>query len=269
LTAAGYRVEIATDGIAGVEAFTRLNPDMVLVEAMIPKKHGFEVCQELKRTPHGRRTPIIITTGVYKGGSTARKLCTSTVRRIHREAIAAEQLLAIVERFLSNAPTSSARAGRGHVEASEISGSASAEGARTAPESASPRSPSHKPNNGPKAVVADLTEDEIMARLDAILPVLVPRGRRPTIEIEDVPPEAPVATVATEPVVEMDPFRQMQAELSAELGTLSTALALEPEPILEPVADPIPSDQAAVPPLLESLPPSPKHRPPPPHRARS
>ena len=25
---------------------------------MIPKKHGFEVCQELKRTPHGRRTPI-------------------------------------------------------------------------------------------------------------------------------------------------------------------------------------------------------------------
>src|SRR4030095_14342440 len=49
--------------IDGVEAFTRLNPDMVLVEAMIPKKHGFEVCQELKRTPHGRRTPIIITTG--------------------------------------------------------------------------------------------------------------------------------------------------------------------------------------------------------------
>ena len=32
LTAAGYRVEIATDGIAGVEAFGRLNPDMVLVE---------------------------------------------------------------------------------------------------------------------------------------------------------------------------------------------------------------------------------------------
>jgi protein TonB len=50
----------------------------------------------------------------------------------------------------------------------------------------------------------------------------------------------------------------MQAELTAELGSLNTALALEPVPILEPVPDPIadsiPSDQAATPPLLESLP---------------
>ena len=48
LIAAGYAVEIATDGVSGIEAFHRLSPDMVLVEAMIPKKHGFEVCQELK-----------------------------------------------------------------------------------------------------------------------------------------------------------------------------------------------------------------------------
>ena len=67
LVAAGYSVEIANDGLSGIEAFNRLSPDMVLVEAMIPKKHGFEVCQELKRTPHGQKTPIIITTGVYKG----------------------------------------------------------------------------------------------------------------------------------------------------------------------------------------------------------
>jgi len=108
LTAAGYRVEIATDGIAGVDAFTRLNPDMVLVEAMIPKKHGFEVCQELKRTPHGRRTPIIITTGVYKG----RKYRTQALHiygcdEYIEKPIAAEQLLAIVDRFLANAPAAS------------------------------------------------------------------------------------------------------------------------------------------------------------------
>ena len=253
LTAAGYRVEIATDGIAGVEAFSRLNPDMVLVEAMIPKKHGFEVCQELKRTPHGRRTPIIITTGVYKG----RKYRTQALHiygcdEYIEKPIAAEQLLAIVDRFLSSAPASSREPVAAAVDASEASGSVAAQGPRIASDGSRP--PTHKPNNGPKAVVADLTEDEIMARLDAILPVASPASADPVIE--DAEPEAPVAVspeiaVATEPAVETDPFLQMQAELTAEL---SGALALEPKPILEPVPDAIPSDQVAVPPLLESLP---------------
>jgi DNA-binding response OmpR family regulator len=100
LVAAGYRIEIATDGISGVEAFHRLNPDMVLVEAMIPKKHGFEVCQELKRTPHGRRTPVLITTSVYKG----RKYRTQALHiygcdEYIEKPIAAEQLLEIVGKF--------------------------------------------------------------------------------------------------------------------------------------------------------------------------
>jgi CheY-like chemotaxis protein len=77
LSDAGYTVEIATDGLTGIEAFHRLSPDMVLVEAMIPKKHGFEVCQELKRTAHGRKTPVLITTGVYKGRA-ERRLSRST-----------------------------------------------------------------------------------------------------------------------------------------------------------------------------------------------
>ena len=251
LMAAGYRVEIATDGIAGVEAFTRLNPDMVLVEAMIPKKHGFEVCQELKRTPHGRRTPIIITTGVYKG----RKYRTQALHiygcdEYIEKPIAAEQLLAIVERFLANTPTSSREPVAANVEAAEMSSTVKAESPRVAPEP--------KPNNGPKAVVADLTEDEIMARLDAILPVASPIAAEPAIV--EAAPERPIVEVSVpaEPEIDADPFRQMQAELTAELGSLSTALALEPAPVLEPVPDPIPSDQAAVPPLLESLPAEPE-----------
>src|SRR5882672_5646075 len=104
LIAAGYTIEIATDGVSGIEAFHRLNPDMVLVEAMIPKKHGFEVCQELKRTPHGRRTPVLITTGVYKG----RKYRTQALHiygcdEYIEKPIAPEQLLAIVGRFLGSA----------------------------------------------------------------------------------------------------------------------------------------------------------------------
>lgn len=259
LTAAGYRVEIATDGIAGVEAFGRLNPDMVLVEAMIPKKHGFEVCQELKRTPHGRRTPIIITTGVYKG----RKYRTQALHiygcdEYIEKPIAAEQLLAIVDRFLAGSTPAAREPVAAAVEASEVASAMAADAPRSAPES-TPRPTGHKPGPIPKAVVGDLTEDEIMARLDAILPGSAPDASSLIVESvespESVPETVPLEIATdTEPSAEPDPFLQMQAELTAELGSLNTALALEPSPLLEPVSDPIPSDQVATPPLLESLP---------------
>jgi len=67
LEQAGYRVEVATDGISGIKAFEALKPDLTLVEAMLPRKHGFEVCQELKATPHGHKSPVLIVTDVYRG----------------------------------------------------------------------------------------------------------------------------------------------------------------------------------------------------------
>src|SRR5258706_12075935 len=112
LIAAGYTVEIATDGVSGIEAFHRVSPEMVLVGAMSPKRRGFEVCQELKRTPHGRRTPVLITTGVYKG----RKYRTQALHiygcdEYIEKPIAPEQLLEVVGKFFgsgsSGAPTRS------------------------------------------------------------------------------------------------------------------------------------------------------------------
>lgn len=67
LEAAGYEIVVATDGLQGLTAFEQMKPGLVLIEAMIPKKHGFEVCQEIKKTPNGKTTPVVITTAVYRG----------------------------------------------------------------------------------------------------------------------------------------------------------------------------------------------------------
>src|SRR6185436_4571525 len=63
----GYVVEVAKDGIAALSLFKESRPDIVLLEAMIPKKHGVEVCQAIKKSPQGKDTPVIIRTAVYKG----------------------------------------------------------------------------------------------------------------------------------------------------------------------------------------------------------
>jgi CheY-like chemotaxis protein len=101
LEPAGYRIELAKDGLSGAERFHALKPDIALLEAMLPKKHGFELCHELKRTAHGMKTPIVIITGVYKG----RKYRTQAMHQHGADAylekpIAAEQLLDTIRLLL-------------------------------------------------------------------------------------------------------------------------------------------------------------------------
>lgn len=67
LTAAGYEICVAKDGITGIDTFKAEMPGLVLIEAMLPRKHGFETCQEIKQTEHGKSTPVVVVTSVYKG----------------------------------------------------------------------------------------------------------------------------------------------------------------------------------------------------------
>ena len=44
----GYTVLIARDGQEALETIAREQPDLVLLDVMMPKKTGFEVCQEVR-----------------------------------------------------------------------------------------------------------------------------------------------------------------------------------------------------------------------------
>jgi TonB family protein len=61
----GYQVVTAGDGQAGWEKFNRESPDLVLMEAMLPKVHGFELCQRIT-SERDSMAPVFIMTGVYK-----------------------------------------------------------------------------------------------------------------------------------------------------------------------------------------------------------
>ena len=47
----GYRVVIAVDGEEALDKIRSESPDLVLLDVMMPKKSGFEVCQEVKADP--------------------------------------------------------------------------------------------------------------------------------------------------------------------------------------------------------------------------
>lgn len=56
----GFRVESAADGTAALEAITRLQPALVVLDLMLPEVDGFEVCKQLRAADDA--TPILILT---------------------------------------------------------------------------------------------------------------------------------------------------------------------------------------------------------------
>jgi two-component system, OmpR family, response regulator RegX3 len=55
----GFRVQVARDGAEAIDLFESVRPDLVLLDVMLPKVSGIDVCRELRRRS---QVPIIMVT---------------------------------------------------------------------------------------------------------------------------------------------------------------------------------------------------------------
>ena len=60
------RIIQAVDGQAGYDKFKSDKPDLVILEAILPKIHGFDLTKKIFQESEGR-VPVIIVTGLYRG----------------------------------------------------------------------------------------------------------------------------------------------------------------------------------------------------------
>ena len=58
----GYTVLVARDGQEALDMITRDRPDLVLLDVMMPKKSGFEVCQAVRASEELQSTKILMLT---------------------------------------------------------------------------------------------------------------------------------------------------------------------------------------------------------------
>ncbi|MCK9388343.1 MAG: response regulator [Sulfuritalea sp.] len=58
----GFQVAVATNGEAALQRATEFAPDLILLDIMMPKKSGFEVCQALRANPALAAAKIIMLT---------------------------------------------------------------------------------------------------------------------------------------------------------------------------------------------------------------
>jgi DNA-binding response OmpR family regulator len=60
LTKAGYQVQTAPDGEAGLAAVRASRPDLILLDFVMPKMNGYQFCRELTADPKLRDIPVIL-----------------------------------------------------------------------------------------------------------------------------------------------------------------------------------------------------------------
>ena len=67
-TAKGWLVDTAADGAEAEKKLdTRDPPDLVLLDAMLPQVHGFEICQRIKANKKLRHVQVVMMSAVYRG----------------------------------------------------------------------------------------------------------------------------------------------------------------------------------------------------------
>ena len=62
----------ARDGVEALDAVGRDRPDLILLDIMMPRMSGFEVCRKLKTDPQTRDIPIIMVTALNELGDIER-----------------------------------------------------------------------------------------------------------------------------------------------------------------------------------------------------
>lgn len=64
LSDVGFDVSYATDGESGMALIESKNPDLVILDILLPKKNGLGVLEDLKSTPSLKNIPVILLTAL-------------------------------------------------------------------------------------------------------------------------------------------------------------------------------------------------------------
>lgn len=62
LKARGFEVIEATDGLSAIEVAEREQPDLVLMDVMMPALDGYEACRRIKANPKTAHIPVVMLT---------------------------------------------------------------------------------------------------------------------------------------------------------------------------------------------------------------
>lgn len=70
----GGPIRLARDGLQAIESVKQSPPDIILLDIMMPRMSGYQVCETLKKDPATRDIPIIMVTALNEVGDVERAI---------------------------------------------------------------------------------------------------------------------------------------------------------------------------------------------------
>ncbi len=99
LEASGFEVITATDGLEGLNAARKDNPDLIVLDIMLPKMNGYKVARFLKFDEEYKKIPIVMLTAL--GGEEDRTTGIETGADAYlTKPFETEQLLSAVRKYI-------------------------------------------------------------------------------------------------------------------------------------------------------------------------
>src|SRR6266478_1710701 len=95
----GYHTTVASDGLNALNLSFERRPDPVILDLMLPKLHGFEVCRMLKTSPSTRHIPVFMLTALASTENKVQGLSLGAAEYMTKP-FAMSELLARVESVL-------------------------------------------------------------------------------------------------------------------------------------------------------------------------
>ncbi len=105
----GMSVIVARDGQTALDLVGRVSPDVILLDAIMPRMNGFETCKRLKSAPLATEAPIIFMTGLSDADDVVRGLSAGGVDYITKPIVVDELIARIGIHIVNSKLIQSAR----------------------------------------------------------------------------------------------------------------------------------------------------------------
>lgn len=98
----GYKMISALDGKDGLTLAKSEKPDLILLDLILPKLHGFEVLKQLKEDEETKETPIIVLTNLEGVGDVKKALELGATTYLVKANYSLEEVLQKIKKALND-----------------------------------------------------------------------------------------------------------------------------------------------------------------------
>src|SRR5205814_5886672 len=98
----GYQVEVANDGVSGEDLCTRVQPQVILLDVMMPRQNGILVLQTLRASDETKNTPVVVMSNFSEPTLIKRAIQLGALEYVIKTQVEGPALLSALPRWMNH-----------------------------------------------------------------------------------------------------------------------------------------------------------------------